>query len=494
MDIFVLRKYFIIVQVFVFLLALLYDFMVGNSNDYTIILFYSLWNIGSYLWLFIKELRLAPDFHPYQILALVAAQFIGVSGISTYLQLMTGESILFGSTVITHAVYLGIIYLSLQHILLFAVFFFMENRHKDDEENTMYIADRIMNSNVPYFKWALYFYVFVWAMRIISLLVPLESISSLFVTLATGGYIVTLFLLTFAMIQNPLDRKGKMWHWGIVALEIALVMNHGMKEEIIRPLVPYCVHILILYKAGYKRFNSKTIVQVGLIGAFVILFVFPYISIFRTISYSTGKKWDQITTSETLSEYMKYINKEGKYAYDGEERGVGYMMNRAGSVGCNAFSIDYAKTKGTQPQYLAYCGAAIIPRIIWKDKPSVVIGGMAYMLANKKSNWSNAKSSDAYGCSVSLGYIGSLYLSIGFGGAILAICLQSLLLWYLWHFYKKKILYNIVAVWAFSSLIFVLLKDFEAFQDCGLSFCTWALVYVFICSKIFPGPKYLIES
>ena len=64
MDIFVLRKYFIIVQVFVFLLALLYDFMVGNSNDYTIILFYSLWNIGSYLWLFIKELRLAPDFHP----------------------------------------------------------------------------------------------------------------------------------------------------------------------------------------------------------------------------------------------------------------------------------------------------------------------------------------------------------------------------------------------------------------------------------------------
>lgn len=112
MDIFVLRKYFIIVQVFVFLLALLYDFMVGDSNDYTIILFYSLWNIGSYLWLFIKELRLAPDFHPYQILALVAAQFIGVSGISTYLQLMTGESILFGSTVITHAVYLGIIYLS----------------------------------------------------------------------------------------------------------------------------------------------------------------------------------------------------------------------------------------------------------------------------------------------------------------------------------------------------------------------------------------------
>lgn len=42
MDIFVLRKYFIIVQVFVFLLALLYDFMVGNSDDYTIILFYSL--------------------------------------------------------------------------------------------------------------------------------------------------------------------------------------------------------------------------------------------------------------------------------------------------------------------------------------------------------------------------------------------------------------------------------------------------------------------
>lgn len=494
MDIFILRKKFIFSQIFIFALALFYDYIVGKSNDYTIVLLYSLWNLCSYLWLFMMEMKFAPDFHPYQILALVSAQFIGLSGISLYLQLVSGERLTFGSYVISDSIYQGVVYLSLQHILLFFIFFFMENRHKYDEENNIFIADKIKNSRVFYFKWAIYFYAFVWGMRIISLFIPLASISSLLVNLAKEGHILVLFLLTFAMIQNPFDRRAKVCHWLIVALEIALVMDQGMKEAIIRPLVPYCVHLIIMYKAGYKRFNSKTIVQVGLLSAFIIFFVFPYISVFRTISYSTGKKWDQISTSEALAEYVKYITKEGKYANDTEERGVGYMMSRAGSIGCNAFSIDYAKTKGTTPEYLGLCASAIIPRVIWRDKPPVVIGGMAYLLVTKNSNWLKAKGSEAYGCSVSLGYIGALYFSIGFWGAIIVICIQSLLLWYLWHFCKTRLLYNLVALWAFMTLVFLFLKDFEAFQDCGITFCVSSLLYIFICSKIYPGPKFLIEE
>lgn len=493
MDIFSIRKNFIISQLVVLTIALLYEYTIGNSNNYTFILLYSLWNGCSYIWLFIKEMKYSPDFHPFQILALVCAQFIGFSGISIYSELINGEKLYFGSTMINSSVYMGVIYLSLQHILLFAIFYYFENRHKYDDENSIKIADRIIGSRVPYFKWALLFYVFVWFMRFLSLIIPLSTISSVLVNLSTGGYILTLFLLLFEMIKTPNNEIAMIIHWVIVAIEIAIVMNHGMKEEIIRPLVPYCVYLIIMFKSGYISLNSKTIVKVGVISAFVIFFVFPYVSIFRSFSIKKGKSWNEISTTEVLTEYHKYLNNEGIYANKDQQRSAGYFMSRAGSIGCNAFSINYAKTKGTKPEYLAYCGTAIIPRFIWKNKPTVVTGGMAYRLATGDSNWLKPQKADNYGCSVSLGYIGSLYFSIGLFGAIIIITLQSCFLWYLWFFYKYKILYNIVALWAFISFLFVLLKDFESFQDCGLNFCAFSLVYLFICSLLFRGPKHLVN-
>lgn len=493
MEIFSIRKRFIIAQSVVFLLALSYEYGIGKTHDYTVILLYSLWNAISYLWLFIKELKYAPDFHPYQILALVTAQFIGFSGVSSYFELVSGETLYFGATAVNDSMYLGIIYLSLQHLLLFAIFYYQEFKHRNDFHNQIKLADRIKNSAVPYYKWALCFYLFVWFMRIISLVVPLASISSVLVGLAKGGYIVSLFLLVFAMIQKPEDRSANRWHWIIVAVEIAMVMNHGMKEEIIRTLVPYCVYILIMFKAGYTRLNSKTIVQVGAIAAFVVLFVFPYVSIFRSISISSGRSWDQISTTEALSEYGKYVNKEGIYASDDEERGSGYLMSRAGSIGCNAFSIDYAKKNGTSPEFLAYCGYALIPRIIWPDKPAVVIGGMAYGLSTGDSNWLDAGSADSYGNSVSLGYIGSCYFSLGLFGAFALIILQSFFIWWLWYVLRNAMLYNIVALWAFSGIIFILLKDFESFADCGFNFIIFNLLYVIICKTIYKGPAHLLN-
>ena len=60
----------------------------------------------------------------------------------------------------------------------------------------------------------------------------------------------------------------------IVAVEVALVMNHGMKEEIIRTLVPYCIYLLIMYKAGYAKFNGRFLMKVGAVMVFVVYFVF----------------------------------------------------------------------------------------------------------------------------------------------------------------------------------------------------------------------------
>lgn len=489
MNIYTLRKKFIVFQFIVFIIAIIYEYYLMESQDYAFILLYSLWNSISYLWLFIMELKYAPDFHPYQILALISAQFIGFNGISCYNELTNGENIYFGNTLINDAMPLGIIYLSLQHILLFAIFFILEKKNSKKISSSSKLADKIKRSNINYFVWALKFYGFVWIMRALSSVIPLASISSILVSVTNMGHIITLFLLTFSMIQNPKKASTQRLHWLIVLIEIILVLNHGMKEEIIRTLVPYCIYILIMYKAGYISLKGKYVIQIGAISAFVILFVFPYVSIFRNISINTGKSWDQISVSETLAEYNNYINKEGVYANDDEERGVGYLMSRAGSIGCNAFSIDYAKKNGSSPDFFAYCGMALIPRIIWPNKPKILIGGMINSLAVGENNWMQASNIETKGNSLSLGYIGACYFCLGFWGAILLIIIHASLIWYLWFFFKQAMLYNIVALWAFSSMLFILLKDFESFGDCGLNFIIFNLIYIFICKYIYKGSQ-----
>lgn len=487
------RKQFVIVQILAFIIALLYEHTIASTHDYFVILIYSLWNSISYLWLFYMELKYAPDFNPYQVLALVTAQFIGLNGINQYNELASGESLYFGATCINDAMYIGIIYLSLQHLILFSVFYFMENKHKNNA-NSIKIADRIKTSQINYYSWAMRFYLFVWVMRAISFFFPLENISSVLFGITVNGHIVTLFLLTFSMTQYPLSKTARNWHWIIVVAEIVIVLNHGMKEEIIRTLVPYCIYFLINYKAGYATFRGKSAVQIAAIAAFVVLFVFPYVSIFRSISINTGKSWQQISTAEALSEYGKYINKEGIYAHDDEERGAGYLMSRAGAIGCNAFSIDYAKHNGTSPEFFAYCGIALIPRIIWPSKPQIVIGGMADALAKGESGWMNAQRADSYGNSLSLGYIGSCYFCLGFWGAIFLVLFQAFFLWYLWQFLRQCMLYNIVAIWAFSAFVFILLKDFESFADCGLNFIVFNLIYIFICTYIYRGSFNFVQK
>ena len=493
MKIYSIRRTFIILQTLVFALSLLYEQLFASTHEYTIIFLYSLWNVISYIWLFIVELKYAPDFHPYQILAIITAQFVGINGISLYLKLIDGENLYFGAQLVNDSLYLGIIYLSLQHIILFAIFFIFENRHREDKRKIPKIADRIKSSNINYFSWAIYFYIFVWLLRLLALVIPLVSISSVLVGLTVNGYSITLFLLTFSMLQEVTSNRAKIWHWLIVVIEIVLVLNHGMKEEIIRPLVPYCIYLIISYKAGYSKINFRTVLSVALISIFVIYFVFPYVSIFRSLSIRSGRSWSQISTTEAIVEYEKYIKKEGLYAKDDEERGMDYLINRAGSIGCNAFSIDYSKKYGNNLKFFSYCCYALIPRVIWPNKPNVVIGGMVDSLVRGESNWLTAQQSDSYGNSLSLGYVGSCYFCLGFWGAIILISFQSFFIWYIWDFIKRTMLYNLVALWMFTGLVYILLKDFESFADCGLNFIVFNLIYLFICKYIYRGPSYLVK-
>ena len=95
MDIYRIRYNFIKTQVMVLALVSMYAFLYSSSANNNILLFYSVWNSISYIWMFVKEMRYAEDFHIFQIFELVTAQFIGFSGINCYSTIISGEPITF---------------------------------------------------------------------------------------------------------------------------------------------------------------------------------------------------------------------------------------------------------------------------------------------------------------------------------------------------------------------------------------------------------------
>lgn len=471
------RKNFIVSQLFFFICAFIYALFVNNTKvPNAFILIYSVWNIISYLWIFFKEMKYAPDFHPYQFLLLSGIQFIGFNGLDMYFKLEASEVIQFGIYTINDLIYLGILFLSAQHIIIFGVFYFLEERYTDSDYNYS-ISDKIINYDRNYYKFAIRIYIFVWSLRLIALFFPLASISSILVNITTYGQLLTLFLLVFSDAKGETPNAIKL-HWIIVVLEIFIVLGNGMKEDIIRNLLPYCVSFVILYKGGYKTVNTRVVFKFIAIASFIVLFVFPYVSILRTLSSQKHVTWKEMSLTEVLSEYSKYMLNEGEYAYDDDDRSVGYIMSRAGSIGSNAWTIDYTQNHGTVPQYFYYNLTAVIPRIIWPSKPQIVTGGMVANLIRGESNWLNPNNVYEGSGSFSLGFIGPCYLCFGPFGAFIVVFLLACFLWFVWHTIKESITYNIISLWTFISMIFIIMKDFESFQDCGIIYVTTNIVYL----------------
>ena len=469
MEIYKRRKWFITLQACVILLALLFLQNNEASNNLLFVLLYSLWNILSYAWLFVSEMKFAPDFHPFQVLTLASIQFIGLNGLSLFSSLSSGERIDFAGNYVDDILYLGFVFLSLEHLVLYSVFYYFEWRYYKSEDRRV-ITDCIRATNIDYFEWAKRLYLAIWILRLVNMRVSLSGLGSVFLSFVNIGYQLVLFLLLFSGIKEPENKSYLKYHWAVVVIEVVLVLGHGMKEEIIRPLIPYGVYLIMIYKSGLMSFDKGIIVRLGLIGAFVVLFVFPFNSIFRDLSNNTGRDWQEVTVRETFSAYIDYYLGGNTNRMEEKDRGAGYLMSRAGTIASNAWAIDYAINNGTHPEFFAYCTLAAIPRLLWKDKPQIVVGGMIDRLARGDPTWMVPERASEYGSSLSFGFAGACYFCFGFAGAVFFFVFHALFFSFLWYFIRGRIHYNLMALFVLVNFLFLVLKDFEAYQDCGISF------------------------
>lgn len=492
MEIKVVRKQFIAYQAIVLCIMILSAFVFDLSESSTFIFLTSVWNIVSYATYFYVEMKYAPDFHPLQILALICIVFVGINSFDIFLQMLANKQHFFGIYRIDTVMYKGMIGLGLQHLLIFAIFLLGENRYNKEEHVT--IADKIIYSPNNYFLWAKISYVAIWFFRIISYFIPLASLSSVLGNIISTGHLLTLFFILFEMVRKPNDNSLKFIHWGIVALEISMVLGSGMKEDILRNFIPYIIYLLIIYKGKVQRINIHMLVSLGAIILFTTYFVFPYVSILRTIAERDKIEWREINTNIVFEEYNKYISlNDAQDDKEFSDRSINYMINRSGSVGCNSWAIDYEQNNGTNEQYFIYNATSLIPRAIWPNKPTFYPGIVIYQLVSGDTNWMDTMLLEGNECSISLGFVGSCFFCFGYFG-ILFIVANSFFIWFVWHFCRDRMLYHPIALWCFISLIIVIIKDFEAFQDCGINFFVTTSLYLLIIRYVYKAESLKIEE
>lgn len=485
MIIYHIRFFFILIQIFVHILFASALILFDLKGSYSLFGVIALWYMVSYLFIFYKELKEAPDFHPFLILLLASVQFVGLNGLSSYIKLLDGEIFRFGIYSINSIMANGIFYISLQHLLLYIGFcladIYFNKKNEGSKGNTVY--QKIESSNYPYFRMAIYVYCVVWILRGVNIFIPLASLGSLINNIAASGHILTLYLLIFAKIQMPSNTTAMRLYWLIVVLEIGLVLGMGMKELIIQNLIPYVLLLLLQYNANVLRINKTLILRLSVLSFFIIN-VFIYISVFRDLANKKQTEWSNISVLEVMSGYMDYVMDEGMYADEKKEgKGLDYLLSRAGAIGCNAWSINYAQTKSTKPDYLYYCSVGLIPRILWPDKPKLQVGGMMYKLATgHESSWNRPIEKNI--CSISIGFIGSCYFSLGFWGAMIIPLLMGMFFNVYWITLKRYIHESVIALWAFIAMVSLFLKDCESLQDCGMVYVAWSCVYIIIIKLV----------
>ena len=482
-ELFKYRYYYILTQAIVLGMLTMFVYLLDLKQSITVFYFLIVWNILTYTCVLYNEIVKSPYFHPFIIFALITLQYCGLSPISIAEILDSGETVYLGATPINKYLTLGYLFLSIEHFLIYCGYFLYDNKRlREDEKTDMFESSSLLGDNLC--KIAIFNYLFVILLRSINIFYALASISSFIVGYAKNGFLVSLALLSYDMLKNKNSRTSIIY-WTITIIEIIIVLNDGMKQAIITPLLPYVIYLILLFKQKTdSHFPNKIIMQFLVIAIFVIGFVFPYIQTFRDLSNKKQKDWSEISVTETLNVYIDNLFSSSNKKKG--QSGLEYFMSRAGSVGSNSFSVSYADKRGISPEYFLYSTSAIIPRVLWPDKPAMLKGSTAYYMSLGNSfddALVKAKKDKKATTSITLGFIGSTYLAFGFLGVLIICTFAGYISARIWYFVKDK-QYNIVAVWLLYSLLTTIFIDYENFVDCGITFYMSTLVYIILIKLI----------
>ena len=154
-----------------------------------------------------NELTKSPSFHPFIIFALITLQYCGLSPIQTVGMMQTEEIVYLGATPINRVLTLGYLFLSIEHYMIYLGYFLYDNYKLRREDAHVSLIDSFSQYNINSLKVGVYNYLIVILLRSLDFFMPLATISSLLVTYANTGFLVSLSILTQTAKRNRLFQQ-----------------------------------------------------------------------------------------------------------------------------------------------------------------------------------------------------------------------------------------------------------------------------------------------
>lgn len=288
-------------------------------------------------------------------------------------------------------------------------------------------------------------------------------------TIGSLIYLIPLFSILYFLRMHYLQRDNLLRFYAIILLIFLTVINvfyAYLRSEMVLPLFVFVLGSII-GKNDFKFLRSFSFLAVVL----VVVYLNQYFAVYgqNRAKLSIG--------SERVSELVEIKGEDelGKRDYVGDYSSV----YRASNINQLTAIVNLTKKKGPYlGKTLEPLLVALIPRIIWKEKPKIAQGvwfALEIGEARKRGNW--------YSTSINMSIPGELYLNYLFTGLIIGSLLTGLFFRFLWdscNFWDPK---NVLGTFFGGYILYI--AFFGLGSDLQIFVSLTAMLLVFYILKLF---------
>ncbi len=275
----------------------------------------------------------------------------------------------------------------------------------------------------------------------------------------------------------------------ITAYNLYLGFNSYMKSDIFVPILPFIVYGLGFSRkinlAGKVRWQKGKIAAYSSIGMLCLLVIFSY-SQDRRGEFDRDNKGQIVGDSPDIIPFLfESITKTftGEFLSEKnlkDEKGVFSIISRANTIVPSAWAYQYVQDFGTMEMETIYDGfIAIIPRILWPEKPLIATGRKVAVLLGQAENVETATTSTG------IPIAASFYWNGGYFTLIIGMFVAGILYSIAWNWFSPQILYNPFACIACFYLYSESYRGFESATDGGIAYFAYLGLVFFPLSQFY---------
>jgi len=259
----------------------------------------------------------------------------------------------------------------------------------------------------------------------------------------------------------------------VVGFELAAALKGYMKQNVIRTLLP--VGVYYFQRISIRRFHVKIslrrLLPVAVLAYFIVMVLFPYVAMRRGGRY---RRFADTSVRTSLRRSLSAAIPCTQAFYEVHRfptEGYWTFFTRNEWTSAAAWAVHRVEVNGTISGKTLMDGfTAIVPRIVWSEKPRISPGRDFAVLLGQAKSFETATTCTGLGLAATFYWNGGPLLA-GFGmfvaGALLAAT---------WMLIRRRILINPMATIIYSILVLESFRWFEGAFDGGLSF--YAYIYI----------------